>query len=97
MSKGVRPEYSYTNDTLLSLTNWPRNRLNKDVSDGRLKPDNLASVAAWLAANGKDWVRAAILAELVPSFGEPEMLALILRREEVRRKSKAKKPKVKSA
>lgn len=63
-----RAVFSYDYETVAELSDWPQNRLHQDQTRGDIDMANIASVAIWLAANGKPWVRAALAAKLVPDL-----------------------------
>lgn len=92
----LKKEFSYDYEALENLSTWSYGRIQKDVSTDVLLPDNLASVAVWLAANGKPWLRAKMLAKLLPAIGRmaemsPDALSLIFQQDAARRQVRAKK------
>lgn len=61
-------EYGY--EQVNKLSDWPANRLFQDQTRGDINMDDLASIAVWLAANGKPWLRAKMFSKLAPDvFG----------------------------
>lgn len=63
-----RAEFKYGYDTVSKLSDWPYDRLLRDVSDGTVNMDDLASVCLWLASNGKPRLRAALASKLLPAI-----------------------------
>lgn len=59
-------EYGY--EQVNKLSDWPANRLFQDQTRGDVDIENLASVAVWLAANAKPWLRAAMASKLLPDL-----------------------------
>lgn len=57
-------EYDY--ETINKLSDWTDNRLAQDVTRRDVDIESLASVAVWLAANGKPWLRAEMFKRLAP-------------------------------
>lgn len=70
--------YEYSNESLVEISDWPADRLYQDQTRGDIDMQRLASVAVWLAANGKPWLRAKMAAKLLP-----EVLGMVGRRGEL--------------
>lgn len=63
-----KAKFEYDYEAIVKLSDWPYDRLMREVTDERVNPHDLASVCVWLAANGKPALRAALAAKLLPSI-----------------------------
>lgn len=63
-----RSQFCFDRQTLSEISGWSLNRIYQDEVRGVLDPNDIASVAVWLAENGKDILRATMASRLLPAL-----------------------------